>query len=133
MAPPAGTLLDLLGAELNRRILALTSEEYRAADTVADHCDASLPTVYRHVDDLASAGLLTERTQYDEEGNHYKTYAATLTELTVSVSDGELAVDVDADSCAGGARPATDTPTPDGIQEPGTDPADEVKRPGAEE
>ncbi|MFB6220881.1 MAG: ArsR/SmtB family transcription factor [Halolamina sp.] len=128
MAPPAGDLLDLLGADLNRRILELTSEEPRAADAVAERCDASLPTVYRHVDDLASAGLLSERTQYDEEGNHYKTYVAALEALTVCVDDGELRVDARTDD---GSDPPDSTPIPDGIEKPGSDPTvDDVERPG---
>lgn len=92
--PAADELLDLLGAALNRQILLRTCQDPRSADAVAERCDASLPTVYRHVADLESAGLLTEEIQYDAEGNHYKTYAAALRELSVRLEAGELTVDL---------------------------------------
>ncbi|GAB7095495.1 hypothetical protein JCM30237_26490 [Halolamina litorea] len=81
------------------------------------------PRVYRHVDDLTSAGLLTERTQYDAEGNHYKTYAAALVEATVRIEDGELTVD----AVTGGDDEAS--PSPEGIEKAGTEPAEEIDRP----
>jgi DNA-binding transcriptional ArsR family regulator len=127
MAPPAGDLLDLLGADLNRRILELTSEEAQDAEAVADRCDASLPTVYRHVDDLTSAGLLTERTKYDQEGNHYKTYASALETLTVRVDDGDLTVEVRTDD--EGVDATAEHPKPDDVAEPGHHPTtDDMER-----
>lgn len=90
----ADDLLNLLGSDLNRRILALTSEEERSADAIAERCEASLPTVYRHIDDLRSAGLLTDRTEYDAAGNHFKRYGARLSTLTVTIADGDLQVSV---------------------------------------
>ena len=123
MAPDADELLDLLGAELNRQILVLTSQEARSADAVAERCDASLPTVYRHVDDLAATGLLTEQTQYDAEGNHYKTYAAALSELSVRLEDGKLSVGFQTSS-----RRRDSDPVPDDAASPGTGPDDDVSR-----
>lgn len=95
MNAPADDLLDLLGSDLNRRILALTGDEERSADAIADRCDASLPTVYRHIDDLLSVGVLEDRTEYDAEGNHFKTYIATLDSLTVALDDGDLHLSVE--------------------------------------
>lgn len=123
--PAADELLDLLGADLNRQILLVTSEEPRSADAVAERCDASLPTVYRHVDDLESAGLLTEATKYDDDGNHYKTYAAALSELTVRLDGGELVADHRT-----GETSSDEGPVPDDVAAPGTAPAESVK--GAE-
>lgn len=127
--PAAAELLDLLGAELNREILLLTSGKPRSADAVAERCDASLPTVYRHVSDLEDAGLLTEETQYDAEGNHYKTYAAALQELSVRLEAGELSVDLR----VRGAQPGSDEPVPDDAAAPGTVPAESVKGVDSEE
>lgn len=124
----AATLLDLLGGELDRRILELTDERPRSAEEVAERCEASLPTVYRHVDDLVSSGLLAERTQYDDEGNHYKTYVTTLSEATVRLDGGELTVDV----VTAEAVQTEESPTPDGVTEAGSDPADDIERPGSE-
>lgn len=114
MNVPSDHLLDLLGNDLNRRIIALTSEEERPADDIAERCDASLPTVYRHVDDLRSADLLLERTEFDSNGNHFKNYRTSLESLTVTLADGDLQVTVDS---ASGEAAAGDPPengrTPD--------------------
>ncbi|MBP1985761.1 winged helix-turn-helix domain-containing protein [Halolamina salifodinae] len=125
----AATLLDLLGGELDRQILELTDERPRSAEEVAERCEASLPTVYRHVDDLVSAGLLVERTQYDDDGNHYKTYVTTLLEATVRLDDGELTVELVTE---GTADAAEESPTPDGVSVAGSGPADDIERPGSE-
>jgi len=117
----AAELLDLVGAELNRKILRLTSGEPRSAEAVAERCDASLPTVYRHVDDLESAGLLTEETQFDAAGNHYKTYAAALQELSVRLDHGDLRVDLETTE----SHTESD-PVPESTAEPGTRPAENV-------
>ena len=127
----AAAFLDLLGGELDRRILELTDEQTRSAEDVAERCDASLPTVYRHIDDLASAGLLTERTEYDTQGNHYKTYATALREATIRVEDGELTIavsTVDATKDDLGS-----SPTPEGVEEAGSGAVEEIERPQSEE
>jgi len=126
--PAADELLELLGADLNRQILRLTSQEPRSADAVAERCDASLPTVYRHVDDLESAGLLTEETQYDLEGNHYKTYAAALRELSIRLEDGDLRVDLRTQE-----QGADEGPVPDEAAAPGTSPAESLQGADGEE
>lgn len=95
MAPESDQLLDLLGSEVNRRVLALTSEEPRSAEEIAERCEASLPTVYRHIDDLRTDGLLHEQTRYDQRGNHFKTYEAALEAVSVRVADGEVVVDAE--------------------------------------
>jgi|AntRauTorcE11898_2_1112593.scaffolds.fasta_scaffold24726_2 DNA-binding transcriptional ArsR family regulator len=128
--PSAATLFDLLGTPLDRRILELTDERARSAEEVAERCDASLPTVYRHLDDLVSAGLLAERTQYEDDGTHYKTYAATLSAATVRLDDGELTVTVGSEERGDAAESA---PTPEGVPAVGSAPADDIERPGSED
>lgn len=91
----AGRFLDLLGSELNRRVLSLTSVRARSAEEVAERSEASLPTVYRHIDDLQAAGLLRASDRYDDRGNHYKVYHNALDEATLRVDDGDLRVAVD--------------------------------------
>lgn len=127
MTSSANDLLDLLGSDLNRRILALTSDEARGADAIDERCSASLPTIYRHIDDLQSAGLLDERTQYDLGGNHYKTYRAAISSLTVDVDDGDLSVSVDR---VVQQHDGPEEPTPEGVERPGTEPSTaDVERP----
>ena len=128
----ASGYLDLLGGELDRRILELTDEQPRSAEDVADECDASLPTVYRHVDDLASAGLLTERTEYDTQGNHYNTYAAALEQATIRVEDGQLEMSVSTVEDPSGGN-LDDSPKPEGVEEAGSGAAEDIDRPRSEE
>jgi len=132
----AATFLDLLGDDLDRRILELTDEQPRSAEEVAERCEASLPTVYRHVDDLVSAGLLTERAQYDAEGNHYKTYATTLQEATVRIENGDLTVEVrtgETDDTPAETADVDDAPTPENVQAAGSGPAEDIDRPDSGE
>jgi DNA-binding transcriptional ArsR family regulator len=124
----ASAFLDLLGGELDRRILELADEQPRSAEDVAEQCDASLPTAYRHVDDLASAGLLTERPEYDAQGNHYNTYAAALEQATISVEAGELELTVSTvDDTAGSGL--DESSNPESVEEAGTGAVEEIERP----
>lgn len=90
----AGTLLELVGDELARTILALTSVERLSADAISDRCDSSQPTVYRRLDELQEYDLLEEHTEYDADGNHYQTYGCRLDEISVGIDEGTFTVDV---------------------------------------
>jgi hypothetical protein len=90
----AGTLFELLGDELARTILALTSVEALSADALSDRCSSSQPTVYRRLDELQEYDLLEQRTEYDVDGNHYKTYECQLQEVCVGVENGSFTVDL---------------------------------------
>lgn len=90
----AETLFELLGDELARTILALTSVEALSADALSDRCNASQPTVYRRLDELQEYDLLAERTEYDADGNHYKRYECQLQEVCVGVENGSFTTDL---------------------------------------
>ena len=90
----AGTVFELLGDELARTIIALTSVEALSADALSDRCSSSQPTVYRRLDELQEYDLLAERTEYDVDGNHYKTYECQLQEVCVGVEEGSFTVDL---------------------------------------
>lgn len=110
MSGDAGRLLDLLGSQPNRRIVALASDEPVSADDVADHVHVSRPTAYRHLDDLVEADLVRERVRYDEAGDHYSEYETAVTEFRVTVEDGTVDVDVERDDEHGAAvGPGPDT------------------------
>lgn len=128
----ADELLELLGSDLNRRILALASEEDRSADAIAERCGSSLPTVYRHVNDLRSAGLLRERVTYDAAGNHFKVYRTSVDAVTVRLDEGSIVLSVaddDASDGSGTSGDGVDGPTPENATPPGTDPVENVERP----
>lgn len=136
MDPSADELLDLLGSDLNRCILALASEEDRSADAIAKRCDSSLPTVYRHIADLRSAGLLSERVAYDAAGNHFKVYRTAVDAVTVRLDEESIELSVAGDAAAeADAIPeaAGDAPTSENAEPPGTGPVENVERPGSGE
>lgn len=82
-------VLEALNDEYARGILTATSQEPMSAKKLSEYCDASLPTIYRRIEELQEAGLLAERTEPDPAGNHYSVYAARLERFAVDLSDGE--------------------------------------------
>ncbi|WP_435128025.1 ArsR/SmtB family transcription factor [Halobaculum sp. D14] len=86
-------VLDALGNEHTRAVLAAAGDGPVDADDIAETCDASLPTVYRRLDDLCDLGLVDERRRVDDDGTHYQTYEATVDHLRVDVADGALGLD----------------------------------------
>lgn len=88
-------LFALLDDAYARAILTATSTKPMSAKTLAEECDASLPTVYRRVDRLIECGLLAEQTEVVEDGHHYSVYEARLERLTVELEDGDLSVTVE--------------------------------------
>jgi DNA-binding HxlR family transcriptional regulator len=91
-AAPAA--LDLLDDEYAREVLfALTSGPRRGRDLVAA-CDASRSTVYRRVNSLEDAGLVTTETNVDPDGHHCKEFRLVRDRLTVTFRDGAIAVRV---------------------------------------
>lgn len=90
-----GELFSLLDDEYARTILIETSKRPMSAKTLSEECDASLPTVYRRVERLIDADLLTEHTQIAEDGHHYGVYEARLQRLTVDLDDGDLQISVE--------------------------------------
>lgn len=89
------TVFDVLGNEHVRQILALASVKPVSAEELAEHTDASQPTVYRRVSVLKEYDMLAEQRQLDDEGNHYKTYRTNLEEVCFAVEDGGFTVEVE--------------------------------------
>lgn len=87
-------LLAILDDEYARTILIETSKEPMGAETLADRCDASPPTIYRRLDRLDEHDLLEAQQQLDPDGHHYKTYAARLERVSVEIENGEMEIDV---------------------------------------
>lgn len=89
------TLLEALSSDAARDILVAAADEEVTAEDLATRCGVSLPTVYRHVDDLTDADLLVERTNIDADGNHYKTVETTVEEVCVTVTGDGVSLSVD--------------------------------------
>jgi len=89
---PIEEILDTIGDEHARSVLAAVSEEARPAKELAEECDLSLPTVYRRLELLAEYDLVTDRTLVADDGNHYKTYESNFESTVISLEDDEYRV-----------------------------------------
>lgn len=89
---PDRGVLTLLGDKHAQEILRAASRSCLSASALSERCDASLATVYRRIEQLVESGLLVERTQVDDSGNHYNVYETGVEHVDVTVSDGELNV-----------------------------------------
>ncbi|MFC6826155.1 winged helix-turn-helix domain-containing protein [Halopelagius fulvigenes] len=85
-------ILDALGDEEARRLLASVSERPRSAKDLATEHDLSLPTVYRRLELLIDTGLASSQMFVTEEGGHYKVYEASFRRAVVDLDDGEYGV-----------------------------------------
>jgi predicted ArsR family transcriptional regulator len=93
--PGLETVVGLLDDEHARTILAATSVEPLSASQLAERCDTSRQTVYRRLERLEVADLVTSRTQLREDGHHDTVYRATLARLSVGLKDGEFTFDLE--------------------------------------
>ena len=87
-------LLELLGQERVRQILAATSRETRSAKELSEECDVALSTIYRRVEDMIEHDLLVERTRIESDGSHHSVYKANIDHLDVAIEHGTLEVNV---------------------------------------
>jgi predicted transcriptional regulator len=86
-------LLDVLGDEHSRRILATASEAPVGSKELTRVCDASPSTVYRRINHLLEIGLLEERVAFDGDSKQTKVYEASFEHFDVSFDDGECIVE----------------------------------------
>ena len=94
MGEDEDTVLALLDDEYARAILAHLTTEPMSVDELCTACEMSDATAYRRLDRLQDADLVTERQEFDPDGHHYKRYAATVEDVTVTFSDGGYEVAV---------------------------------------
>jgi predicted transcriptional regulator len=85
-------ILDTIGDEHARRVLASISREPKPAKDLAEECDLSLPTVYRRLEMLAEYKLVADRTLVSEDGNHYKVYESKFESTVISLQDDQYQV-----------------------------------------
>jgi len=89
------TVVALLDDDHARAILTATSDEALSAKDLSERCDISQATVYRRVDRLTDAGLISERTRPRADGHHDTVYVASLDELTIRLRGGQLEFELD--------------------------------------
>ncbi|MFD1646823.1 helix-turn-helix domain-containing protein [Haloarchaeobius litoreus] len=87
-------VLELLGQQRVRQILAATSSEPRSAKELGEECDVALSTIYRRVEDMIEGDLLVERTRIESDGSHHSVYEANIDHLDVDIEDGIIDVHI---------------------------------------
>jgi DNA-binding HxlR family transcriptional regulator len=85
-------ILNTIGDEHARTVLAAISRSPRSAKELADECDLSLPTIYRRLELLQEHELITERTAVAEDGNHYNIYECNFDSTVIALKDEEYKV-----------------------------------------
>ena len=89
---PIEDILDTIGDEHARRVLASISREPKPAKELAEECDLSLPTIYRRVEMLEENDLVKDRTLVADDGNHYKVYECNFESTVITLDDDEYRV-----------------------------------------
>ena len=85
-------VLDTIGDQHARTVLAAISREPRSAKELAEVCDLSLPTIYRRLELLEEHDLVDERTTVAEDGNHYNVYECNFDSTVIQLEDEEYKV-----------------------------------------
>ncbi|RQG98146.1 ArsR/SmtB family transcription factor [Natrarchaeobius oligotrophus] len=89
---PIEEILNTIGDEHARTVLASISREPGSAKELADRLDLSQPTIYRRIDVLQEYDLIKERTLVADDGNHYKEYTCNFNSTVISLEDDEYDV-----------------------------------------
>jgi len=85
-------ILDTIGDQYARQILASVSREPKSVKDLAAECDMSMPTVYRRIETLEECELVTDRTQVGEDGNQYKVYESNFESTVIALQDDQYQV-----------------------------------------
>ena len=85
-------LLEMLGDEYTRRVLAAVTERPRSGREVMDAADVSKATAYRRLGDLADAGLVDSQMVFDPDGHHHEQFHAVVE--SVAIDFGADGVDI---------------------------------------
>lgn len=85
-------VLELLGNERVREILAATSDAQLSASELSERSDVAVSTIYRRVEDMLAHDLLVEGTRIEADGSHHSVYRANVDRVDVAVADGHIDV-----------------------------------------
>ncbi len=87
-------ILDALGDPKTRRCCSALVTDRVSAKELADETGYSLTTVYRRLNSLQQAGIVEAHDTVDRDGDHYKTFTAVSTSISIEIDDA-LQVDVE--------------------------------------
>ncbi|MWG33191.1 ArsR/SmtB family transcription factor [Halomarina oriensis] len=91
--PDPADVLDHLGDDVSRTILAACSADARSVGELAEVCDVSEATIYRRLNRLMNAGLLDERTRINTRTvSGGKEYRTTVSNIDVGFDESGIAV-----------------------------------------
>ncbi|WP_265112152.1 ArsR/SmtB family transcription factor [Halosolutus halophilus] len=85
-------ILDMIGDEHARTVLASISREPCSAKELAERLDLSQPTIYRRLELLEDYDLIKHRTLVADDGNHYKEFQSNFNSTVISLEDDEYDV-----------------------------------------
>ena len=88
--PDFTIIVELLSDTHVQTILSATSVEACSASELAEQCDASDQTVYRRLERLEEAGLVSDRIRARDDGHHDTVYTARLEHVSITLRDGEF-------------------------------------------
>lgn len=92
------TLLELLGDEYTRQVLAAVADQPRSGSEVVDVAGVSKATAYRRLDDLQEAGLVDSAMVFDPNGHHHKQYHAVVESIDIQFDDSGVEITVETDN-----------------------------------
>lgn len=98
-APEA--VIGLLADDHARAILKFLRDGPKSARRLAELCDTSRPTVYRRLERLQIAGLVTAEMEYDTDGHHRRRFGTAVDAVELALGDTGFEVTVDANDPAG--------------------------------
>lgn len=93
----APAVLDVLDSEHTRDILRVLREGPRLGRELIATCEASRSTVYRRLDRLEAAGIVTTESYLDPDGHHCESYRLQRDRLTVRIDSDAVTVTLQAD------------------------------------
>jgi DNA-binding transcriptional ArsR family regulator len=91
---PIEDILNTIGDERARDVLAAVATETRSAKELAESCDMSLPTIYRRLELLQEHELVSEQTAVADDGNHYNVYTCNFDSTVIKLDDGEYDIKI---------------------------------------
>jgi predicted transcriptional regulator len=89
---PIEEILNTIGDEHARTVLAAISREPRSAKELSEEIGLSLPTIYRRLELLEDQNLIKQRTAIADDGNHYKIYECNFDSTVIALKDDEYKV-----------------------------------------
>lgn len=89
---PIEDILDTIGDNRARTILAAISREPRAVNDLADDLGFARSTIYQRLDELEHYDLVTTENRIAEDGNHYQVFRCNFESTVISLEGDEYDV-----------------------------------------